>query len=145
MEKHEDTNSLCRFCQERPASVQKRSLCQRCYQRWLKSPDHQRELLVKRSRAALMPPSSHFIHAESVSSPEEAKGIYVEQEEAWQDALRRANQHYRNLGDEAAIMLAQIKSFIGSVNQLEVSAMLAGMSGIPERPSFMNEPLLPLK
>lgn len=145
MEKHEDTNSLCRSCQERPVSVQKHSLCPRCYQRWLKSPDHQRELLVKRSRAALMPPSSHFIHAESVSSPDEARRIYVEQEEAWQDAIRQANQHYRNLGDEAAIVLAQIKSFISNVTQLEVSAVLAGVSGIPERPSFMNEPLLPLK
>lgn len=92
-----------------------------------------------------MPQSSHFIHPESDSSPDEARRNYIEQEEAWQDAIRQASQHYRNLGDEAAIVLAQIKSFISNVNQLEISAMLAGVSGIPERPSFMHEPLLPLK
>ncbi|MCW5936882.1 MAG: hypothetical protein KIT11_06220 [Fimbriimonadaceae bacterium] len=92
-----------------------------------------------------MPPSSHFIHPESVSNPDEARRTYVEQEEAWQDAIRQASQHYRNLGDEAAIVLAQIKSFVDDVNQLECRAMLAGVSGIPERPSYMHELLLPLK
>lgn len=145
MEKQINTNDLCRFCQERPVSVQKRSLCPCCYQRWLRSPERQRELLAKRSRTSLMPPSSHFIHPESVSSPDEARRTYVEQEEAWQDAIRQASQHYRNLGDEAAIVLAQIKSFVDDVNQLECRAMLAGVSGIPERPSYMHELLLPLK
>jgi len=145
MEKLKKTSDLCAACQERPVAVQKRGLCSRCYQRWLVSPERERELLVKRSRAALMPLWARFVLPESFSSPDEARMSYAEQENAWKDAVRQARQHYGNLSDEAAIVLAKIKSLLEDVNQLECRAMLAGVSGIPERPSHMQQFLLPLK
>lgn len=145
MEQNQESTNLCSACSERPIKVKSRALCYRCNQLWLKSPERQHGLLVARSRSALLPCRFSFMHPNDFGSCEESRASYARHDAEWEAARESARRHYEGQSDDNIVVLAAIKVFQERVNELEEQSTHLGVQGVPQRPEFMNQTLLPLE